>query len=149
MPDIRATSIQEMYDKAQELMLAHWHELATDKKLMELAPAIDRYRAMEETGSLFALGVWDGDTMVGYSLSFLLINLHYSALKYAHNDVLFLREDYRKGSVGVKLIAATEKAALALGARLMLWHVKPDTSAAKLFPRLGYRVQDIMFSKGL
>jgi GNAT superfamily N-acetyltransferase len=84
---------------------------------------------------------------VGYSVSFVGPHIHYADLVVANNDVLFLREDLRPSSIGLRLLKETERAARANGARLMLWHAKEHTALAKIMPRMGYGVQDIIYSK--
>ena len=65
------------------------------------------------------------------------------------NDLLFVSKEHRGGSLGIKLMKATEKHAKLLGCKLMLWHAKQDTTLAQMLPRLRYGVQDIVFSKEL
>jgi hypothetical protein len=85
--------------------------------------------------------------IVGYSLNFIGPHFHYSDLVVCNNDVLFLRNDLRPSTVGLRLIRETERVAKTRGARLMLWHAKDQTSLAKIMPRMGYVVQDIIYSK--
>lgn len=65
------------------------------------------------------------------------------------NDLLFVAEEHRKTRVGLDLIRETEKQAFARGAEMMLWHAKENTSLSILMPKLGYSVQDIIYSKVL
>jgi hypothetical protein len=60
--------------------------------------------------------------------------------------LLFVTEGKRSGRLGLQLIRKTEEAAKERGARLMLWHAKTGTPLEKMMPRLGYGVQDIIFS---
>ena len=46
----------------------------------------------------------------------------------------------------MRLIKETERMAKERGVQLMLWHAKPNTALEKMMPRLGYGVQDIIFS---
>ena len=70
-------------------------------------------------------------------------------LKYAQNDVLFIKKEFRGGRIGLRLMKVTEDYAKSLGCKVMLWHAKEDTTLAALLPRLKYGVQDIIFSKEL
>jgi len=143
-------SALEHVDKLMPLLEAHWRELATRKDLMVLAPAWDKYRALEDAGLLVTLYMWDGDELIGYSCSFLSTHLHYSGLYYAHNDVLYLRPECRCAALGKQLIAATEKAVGDRGARMMTWHAKPNTALDKLLGGdFAYGVQDIMYTREL
>lgn len=137
-------------DEMWALLSAHWDEVAKNKSVMVLKPDRARYKVLDEMGALLCLAVLDPDgDIVGYSVNFVGPHLHYSDLVVCNNDLLFLREDLRAGRIGLQLIDKTEQAATARGARLMLWHAKENTALAKIMPRRGYGVQDIIFSKQL
>lgn len=131
------------------LLVMHREELSTNKRLMVLSPDVDRYRALEESGVLFTLVMRKDGKAIGYSVNFLSHHLHYSELTYAHNDVLFLHPDYRSGELGRALIMLTEETAKGMGAQMLVWHAKKDTALERILPRIGYGVQDILFSKEL
>lgn len=133
----------------EALQRAHWEESARNKHLMVLAPALELYARIEQSGTLFAVIAYDGDEIVGYSVNILTTNLHYSALTMANNDLIFVAKAYRTGRTGIRLIDETERVAAKRGARLMLWHAKENTPLAKVLPRMGCAVQDILFSKEL
>lgn len=135
-------------DDMHELLVAHWDEVAKNKQVMVLKPDRDRYAFLDENNGLLCLWALDADgEIVGYSVNFIGPHIHYADLVVANNDVLFLREDLRPSTVGLRLIRETERVAKERGARLMLWHAKENTALAKIMPRMGYGVQDIIFSK--
>lgn len=131
------------------LQREHWDEIARNKHLMVLSPDIEQYRRIEQAGMLFAVFAYDGDRMIGYSINILSVNLHYSSLLMANNDLLFIAKEYRAGRVGVRLIEETKRLAAKRGARLMLWHAKEETPLAAILPRMGCTVQDIIYSQEL
>lgn len=132
------------------LLVEHREELTTNKALMKLAPDTARYRDLEAAGSLCGLVVRDeARAVAGYSVNFIAPHLHYSECVAAHNDVLFLRRDHRQGTLGLRLLRATEDACRAHGAALICWHAKPGTSLEQILRRRAYRVQDVIFSKEL
>lgn len=147
MIEIRESTVDEFAQYAATLFDEHWQEVALNKQVMVLKPDWQRYYAMEQQGALLALGAFDGDEMIGYSVSFVLRHLHYADLCICSNDILFVTEARRAGRLGLQLIRETEKAAKARGTRLMLWHAKQNTALATIMPKLGYGVQDIIFSK--
>lgn len=144
--EVKAT---DKIEEAWELLNTHRDELATHKHLMVLKPDISRYKMLEDRGSLLTLVVYDGDTIIGYSVTVISQNLHYVDLVYAMNDILFIHPRFRGSMWGMKLIHETEKKAYERGAKLMIFHGKKDTAFSSLMPRLGYQVQDILFSKEL
>lgn len=127
----------------------HWQEIAKNKKVMVLKPDYDKYRFLEESGIMRTLVAYEGNVVIGYSVNFIQPHLHYSDLISCYNDIVFLSKEKRNSPVGLKLLRATEKAAKEWGADMMLWHVKEGTSIDSILPRLGYCVQDIVYSKTL
>lgn len=144
--EIKAT---EKIEECWELLLAHREELTTHKHIMVLKPDIARYKMLEDAGRLLTLALYDGEKIVGYSVNLLNNNLHYSDLCVMQNDILYIDQKYRRGTWGMKLIRETERIALVRGAKMVLFHGKENTTFSELMPRLGYGVQDIMFSKEL
>lgn len=149
MPEfiIAETTVSDKLDALLPLLRMHRDELATARHLMALAPNVDAYRALENTRSLLALVAYRGEEIAGYSINFIGPHLHYSGLRYAHNDALFIRPQFRGGRLGLRLMRETERLAKERGARLMMWHAKPGTALERILPRMGYGVQDIVFSK--
>jgi predicted GNAT superfamily acetyltransferase len=144
--EIRAT---EWIEQAWRLLEAHREELTTNKGLMILKPDISTYEMLESKNALLSLGAFDGDEIVGYSVNIMAHNLHYSDLMMCQSDVLYVREDKRQGPAGLKLMRETERLAKERGAQMMLWHAKPDTNLDQILPRMGYRVQDVVYTRVL
>lgn len=148
--EIRESSLDEMFAQANVLFSEHWDELALNKHIMVLKPNEPAYRALERDGRLLLLGAFRGGEIVGYSWNILHNNLHYADLRMCQNDLIFVSKDRRHGGrLGLKLIKETERFAKERGAQLMLWHAKQGTTLESVMPKLGCKVQDIIFSKEL
>lgn len=132
-----------------ELFHAHWDEIALNKELMRLKPMLDKYYDIEANGMLLIIGAYADGELVGYSVNFLNQHLHYADLWVCMNDIVFISQDMRKTGIGIGLLKRTEELAKERGAQMMLWHVKQNTALSALLPRMDYKVQDIVFSKGL
>lgn len=132
-----------------DLFHSHWEEIALNKELMKLKPLLDKYYQIEGNGMLLIVGAYADGELVGYSVNFINQHLHYADLWTCMNDIVFVRQDLRKSGIGLELMQRTEQLAKARGAQMMLWHAKQNTALADLLPRMGYRVQDIVFSRGL
>ena len=112
--------LSEHWPQMDNLLREHACELATHKHLMVLNPDKARYKNMEDAGMLLSLFAYEDEQLIGYSITFLSRNLHYSDLFYAHNDVLFVEKSRRNGKAGMQLISATVRAVKARGARLIV-----------------------------
>lgn len=132
-----------------DLLVEHWIESAKNKSLMVLNPDIDKYSELEKLGALVSLFAYAKGEIVGYSLNFLQPHIHYKDLMCSYNDVLFIKKEYRESPLGLKLIRETERISRERGAELMLWHAKEGTTLDKLLPRMGCRIQEIMYCKEL
>lgn len=132
-----------------DLFHSHWEEIALNKELMKLKPLLDKYYQLEANGMLLIVGAYADGELVGYSVNFVTQHLHYAYLWTCNNDLVFIRHDLRKSGAGIELMQRTEQLAKERGAQMMLWHAKENTALAALLPRLGYGVQDIIFSRGL
>lgn len=139
----------EWIDKAWPLLEQHREELATYKHMMVLKPDMEKYRAIESAGNLIGMGLFDDEKLVGYSIFIITSALHYADLKIAQNDLIYIDPEYRKTKWGLRLIKASEEAMRERGIKMIMWHGKENTNFAALMPKLGYIVQDIMFSKEL
>jgi GNAT superfamily N-acetyltransferase len=129
------------------LLQEHYEELTLNKEVSTLAPDWAAYEKLEKTNRLFFMAAFDGGDMIGYTVFIVGSHMHYRGLCCAHNDVLFLQKDYRKGFTGVRLIRETEKALAALGVRKLYWHIKAGTTLEKLLPRLGYEHEEQVVAK--
>lgn len=142
-------ALMPVADQLPGLFENHWDEVAKNKHLMKLAPQVEKYRKLEAEGLLVCLFARSGEVIVGYSINIITPHLHYQELTVAQNDVIYVHPAFRTSSLGLRLIKATEEACAEAGAQLMLMHAKEDTPFAKILPRKGYGVQDIIFSKEL
>jgi GNAT superfamily N-acetyltransferase len=149
MVEIRESNVDEMLAHAGELFSEHWEEIALNKQVMVLKPDEARYRGMEASGNLLILAAFVDGELAGYSVNFVIHHLHYADLCVCSNDLLFIAQPHREGGLGIRLMRRTEEAARARGARLVLWHAKPNTPLAAILPRMGYGVQDIIYSQEL
>ena len=143
-------SVRDHREALQPLLEAHVAELTTHPDLMTLSPDWSRYEQLEDDQRLITLYAFGDQDLIGYACTILTPHLHYSDLYCAHNDVLFVRPDYRRtAGVGLKLIAQTELLAAARGAQVMTWHAKPSTPLALLLAARHYGIQDLIFLREL
>lgn len=146
---IEESTVTDKIDQAAPLLQAHWEEIARNKQVMVLKPDVEAYARLEAAGLLIGVMAYDGDALVGYCVSIVSPHhLHYADLMTVVNDVIYVDPAYRGAArVGIGLMRETERLAAARGAQLVTWHAKPDTALAGMLPRMGYSVQDIVFSR--
>ena len=148
MYDIRPSTVDEMLAHAGPLFDANFAELERHKGVAHVAPDAARYHALEQAGAMFILCAFHEDTMVGYSINFVMPHPHYSGMVTSLNDLLFVHPAHR-AKVGLRLISATERWARERGAALQLWCANPNTKLDSVLAARGCAVQEIIYSKGL
>lgn len=147
--EIRLATVDQIAAR-EDLLQAHWEEVAKHKDVMVLAPDWDRYRALERQGYLLTLGAFtEENELVGYSAGIITTHIHYKDLLYYQNDVLFLTPEFRRSRLGLRLIEATEAKAKTRGVRFVCWHAKQGSALDSLLNRRGYGVQDIIYARKL
>jgi predicted GNAT superfamily acetyltransferase len=149
MPAIREIAATDWIGEAWSLIEANRAELMTDKDIMVLDPDVRTYCLLEDANAMLSLGAFDDDEIVGYSVNILAPSPHCRNVIICSNNVLYLREDKRQGLTGLKLMRETERLAKERGAHMMLWHAKPETNLNQILPRIGYRTQDIVYTRVL
>lgn len=130
--------------------LAHAHrsEFASEFEGRAWNPDLQRYQLLEDAGLIVAVGAYDGDELVGYSINVLSVHLHYQ-LPMGRNDVLYLAPAYRQGHNGNALMDATRDALQRRGAAFAVWSAKPDTPLHKLLEHGGATVLETVFHEAL
>lgn len=147
---IRKATVGEVVPLACALFTEHHEEIKFCKQAAKLNIDVAKYEALEANGSLLTLVVTnDGGVLIGYSVNFMLTHPHYSDLKIAMNDLLFITKEHRRGRLGLRLIKATEKEAKKMGAKFLIWAAKPNSTFAKLLTHLGCDVEENIFSQEL
>lgn len=131
------------------LIVSHWEE--TESGIIPTPPNLDveKYEMLEEMGMMFSLFAYADGVRVGYALNFITQAMHYKDITLCNCDALFVAKEHRKSSLGIKLIRETQRIAKERGALEMLWTAKPDTELARILPRMGFNLQEIVFNKKL
>lgn len=141
---IELARIAEHAASVQALFAANWAETGFG---FPLAPDIAQYQALQDAGALFALAAWRGGEIVGYSSAFVQPHLFNPAVVCCASDALFVHPAHRAGTLGARLIVATEQEARRRGAVRMLWHTRAGTPLAQAMLRRGYQPADVVVMK--
>lgn len=142
-------SLKAVRDEIGPLLEDHYVELCAHKDVLTLAPDWGRYEMMERDKALKVYTVREEGVLVGYSVFFLHYPPHYVNNLFAHNDVIYLEKDYRKGRHGLALVKYSFDQLKETDADLILWHAKPGTPLHKLLLKLGYIEQDVILGMKL
>lgn len=143
------TGAVEVISANAAMAAAHHDELAAEFHGHTFDPDLERYQRLEAAGALVCVGAFQDGELIGYSFNALSTHTHYRTVLVAHNDLLYLQPEHRRGAVGLHLMRATRDALQARGVRHLLWYAKPETSLDRLLQRTGKQVHEIMYSEDL
>lgn len=144
-------------DGLDDLLAAHWAEVALDQDRYPLAPDWPRYHALERQGVLRSVSARRKGRLVGYNVFFVQPPIHYSTSVWALNDVLFLHPDHRAGLLGYRLVRAAEELLKGIGVARVIYHTKlhvmlgskRERPLGDLMKRLGYSQAEEVWGKNL
>jgi len=144
---------QEFLDQVENDILVlidlHYKEIALNQSKVKLNPDWDVYRSLEEQGKLKIFTARDGETLVGYFVVVVGVNMHYKDHTFACNDIIFMHKDYRKGFAGIKLIKFAKKCLTEDGVSVLTINTKVHQPFDKVLERLGFNLIERVYSSYL
>ena len=133
-------------NEMDELFPAHYEELCVTKEF-DYEPDYDAYKRLAQAGMLRCITCRADGELIGYIVFFITPHLHYKSCITAMEDIYFVRKDYRKGRVGIKLFQYAEKVLKERGVQRIVMHTKVHLDNSRLFEYLGYKMTDRVFTK--
>ena len=127
----------------------HYKEIALNQSKVKLNPDWDVYRALENEGKLRIFTARDNDTLVGYFVVVVGVNMHYKDHTFACNDIIYLHKDYRKGFAGIKLIKFAKKCLTEDGVSVLTINTKVHQPFDRVLERLGFNLIERVYSSYL
>ena len=144
---------QEFLDQVKDDILVlidlHYKEIALNQSKVKLNPDWDIYRALENEGRLRIFTARDNDTLVGYFVVVVGVNMHYKDHTFACNDIIYLHKDYRKGFAGIKLIKFAKKCLTEDGVSVLTINTKVHQPFDRVLERLGFNLIERVYSSYL
>jgi GNAT superfamily N-acetyltransferase len=137
----------DIKEEIEPILVQHYEEIAAYTDVIELAPDWDRYKTLEEAGILKVMTVRDDGVLVGYYVTMLVPNLHYSKDFYAVNDIVLIKPEYRNAKVGLGLFQEVEKWMREEGASVMTMHMKVKQPFDELCQGLGWDYMERIYTK--
>lgn len=143
--DVDGTKFKEEF---MRVLPGHYDELCVTKEF-PFDPDWDAYDRMAAAGYLRTITVRNDSELIGYIAFFIQPHLHYKSCKVAYEDVYYLKPEYRKGRIGIKMFQYAESALKKIGVNRIIVHTKIHLDNSRLLEYLGYSWTDKVFSKVL
>lgn len=132
----------------QAIYPEHYEELTVSKNF-PLDPDYERYRKMSQMGILKLYTCRDDGVLIGYVVMVVGPGLHYKTCMVAHEDLYYLKKDYRKGRLGIKMFQYVEEELKKIGIDRVVMGTKVYSDNSRLFEYLGYRFYEKLYTKEL
>jgi len=87
------------------------------------------------------------EELIGYIIFTITPHLHYKSCITAYEDIYFIKKEYRKGRIGIKLFQYAEKVLKERGINRIVMHTKVHLDNSKLFEYLDYKFTDKLYQK--
>lgn len=142
----KAVNPFEFLKELEEIFPAHYEELCVTKDF-PMAPDYKQYWNMANLGWLVCINCMDGDSLIGYIIFIIQPHLHYRTCITAFEDIYYLKPEYRKGRIGIKMFKYAEEVLKEIGVHRIIMHTKIHLDNSRLFEYLGYKHTDKLYTK--
>lgn len=143
----RRERLMDLRHECEEIIEAHYQEIALQKDAQKLNPDWDEYFRLERLGKVWLMTARHHGELVGYIVMIISHHMHYKTLSVALEDLHYLRPEYRKGLTGYRLISTAVKEMAKLGVKKCVLRTKFFKNHGKLFERLGFVREDEVWSR--
>lgn len=137
---------REFFDEVKPI-LDIYHEDLIPEHDIPFEPNTEQYFNAYDCGNLVCITCRDSGKLVGITAFFLLPYLYSKHHRIAIEDLYYVSESHRKGSIGIRLLKEAEKVLKFNGASIINVVCKAHQDRTTLYERLGYRYTEKHFSK--
>ena len=135
-------------DELKQIFPVHCEGLCVTKGY-ELEPDYDTYKRLADGNWLRCITCRCDGELIGYIVFIIQPHLHYKSCLTATEDIYYVKKEYRKGRVGLRLFMYAEQVLKGLGVNRVVMHTKVHMDNSRIFEYLGYKNTDKVFSKML
>lgn len=124
----------------------HYEELCPVKEY-PLDMDWDAYKRLNDAKMLRCITCRADGELIGYIIFFISPHIHYKTCLTAVEDIYFLKKEYRRGRIGIRLFKYAEEVLKRIGVNRIIYGTKVYLDNSKLFNYLGYKHTDKVFTK--
>ena len=133
-------------EELKGILPEHYDELCVTKDF-PLMPDYEAYGKLYVNDMLRCITVREDGELIGYAVFIVNPHLHYKTCRTAFEDIYFLKKEYRKGRVGIRLFQFAEDVLKKDGVHRVIMHTKIHLDNSRLFEYLGYKMTDKLYTK--
>ena len=133
-------------EEMKPILFDHYEELCPVKDF-PLDPDWDAYKRYDDANMLRCVTCRADGELIGYIIFFIHPHIHYKTCLTAVEDVYYVKKEFRKGRVGIRLFKYAEDILKGIGVNRIIYGTKVYLDNTKLFEYLGYKHTDKVFTK--
>ena len=138
--------LPKFLDEMQHILDEHYDELCVTKDF-PLLPDYEAYGRLVVNNMLRCITCRAEGNLIGYVLFIVQPHLHYMTCKTAFEDLYFVKKEFRRGRIGIKLFQYAEDVLKQEGVNRIIMHTKIHLDNSRLFEYLGYKHTDKLYTK--
>lgn len=142
------SNIADCFDEVFGLLAGHYEELSVTKQY-ELKPDFAVYREYDKRRAAKVILCKCDGAIIGYIVFFVTPHLHYLDCLLAVEDIYYLKPEYRKGRIGLKMFKFAESYLESIGVNMVKYSTKVHSDNSALFEYLGCHLTEKVFLKSL
>ena len=136
----------QFLEEFKKVIPEHYDELCVTKEF-PLDPDWDSYQKLGQAGMLRTITCRLEGELIGYIIFFMQPHVHYKGCLTAYEDVYFVKKEYRKGRVGIRLFQYAESVLKSRGVNRVIIHTKIHLDNSRLLEYLKYKFTDKLYTK--
>jgi hypothetical protein len=145
IPSFQRESARDVIEEIKPLFEAHYLEIAHYPDI----PLKPDYDFMCKSTAIRIFTVRFHVELIGYCIFFVSLNPKYMTSLQAHQSVLYLSPQYRRGRVGLRFIDWCDTELKTEGVQVVYHHMKAKHRFGKLLTHLGYTLIDEIYGRRL
>jgi GNAT superfamily N-acetyltransferase len=139
-------NVLDFLDELEPLFPEHYEELCVTKDF-PLEPDYEAYRTLGRAGMLRCITCRADGILIGYIVFIVQPHLHYKSCKTAFEDIYYVKKEFRRGRIGIRLFQYAEKVLQQFGVNRVIVHTKVHLDNSRLLEYLGYKHTDKLYTK--
>ena len=130
-----------------EYEVDHWMELGLEHQDVPQDINFDLYAQMCNAGTLHVVTCRENGHIIGYHITFVKTHPHYMSTLHGHVDLYYLKPEYRKSKIGVKMFRFAEESLKSIGVKKLITPTKTHLHHGALFEGLGFKEVESVYTK--
>lgn len=147
MIKIQHESILSCKEDMKPLLDKHWAETEPNQDTIKLDPDWKHYSALDSAGILRIFTARNNGDLVGYCVVMISKSIHHKDHLFASTDVIYVKPEFRKSTLGADLLKFSEAHCKESGASLMTLNMKVDFPFDGLMQRMGFHLLERVYHK--